>query len=241
MEITIINGSPRKNGATFKILNYLCETLKKECPNVSIVFYDLIDCKPKYCIGCQICYKTGKCIETDDQIEQIHDQIEQSDGVIFGSPTNGSNVSGLFKVFHDRVHMADEQLLYRKPCINLTTYELAGGNSTLKIMKNMIMIAGGYVSNAIAIKCLFNQNPLTEKNRKKLDNITKGFIAKIRKNSPPMWSKIYNKLAINLFFKPFILKHKEHYKGVIDSWIEKKLLRKKFDKFLVILMFACFP
>ena len=222
--ITIINGSPRKNGATGKILQAFKKQLEEK-DNVKIYYIDLIDCKPKYCNGCQICYKTGKCVETDDQIEQIHDVIAQSNGVILGSPTNGCNVSGLFKVFHDRVHMADEQLLYRKPCINVTTYELAGGNSTLKIMKNMVMIAGGYISHSMAVKCLFNQNPLTKKNRKKLDNIARSFIVKIEKNNPPMLSRIYSKLAITLFFKPFILKHKEHYKGVIDSWIDKRIIK----------------
>jgi multimeric flavodoxin WrbA len=112
MKIIIINGSPRKNGSTSKVLKYLNEILNKKYPETIIEFVNLIDHNIKYCTGCKVCYKTGKCIIEYDNVENIHNIIKESDGIIIGSPTYASNVSGLYKNFHDRVHMTMEQLLY---------------------------------------------------------------------------------------------------------------------------------
>src|SRR5215510_12707775 len=100
MRVTIINGSPRKNGATFTILNHFKELLEKNNSGINIEFVNLIALNMGFCIGCQNCYKTGKCIFSDDRVEEIHDIIKSSNGIILGSPTYASNVSGLFKNFH---------------------------------------------------------------------------------------------------------------------------------------------
>ncbi|HGE7994329.1 TPA: flavodoxin family protein, partial [Clostridioides difficile] len=104
MIITVINGSPRKNGATSKVLTYLYKDIERLIPDVKINYFDLSEVNPSYCIGCLNCYKMGKCINQNDKVEYIHDIITKSDGVIFGSPTYGSSVTGLFKVFTDRAH-----------------------------------------------------------------------------------------------------------------------------------------
>jgi len=43
MKIVIVNGSPRKNGATFKILNYFKEALENINSEQNIEFINLID------------------------------------------------------------------------------------------------------------------------------------------------------------------------------------------------------
>lgn len=225
MRIAIINGSPRKNGATFKILNYFKESLKNINSKIDIEFINLIDLNLKYCVGCQNCYKTGKCIILEDRIEEIHDLIKNSNGIILGSPTYASNVSGLFKNFHDRVHMTMEHLLYGKPCVNIATYENAMGKKALSIMKEMVMHAGGYNTNSMAIKNSFNKDPLNKNNMAKIEKASKKLVVNIQRNKPPLFSKIFSKIAINMVLKPFVFKNVEHNAGIINSWIEKKLIR----------------
>lgn len=225
MKITIINGSPRKNGATFKILNHFKELLENNNSDINVKFVNLIDCNIKFCIGCQHCYKKGKCIILDDSVEEIHDTLKNSNGIIFGSPTYASNVSGLYKIFHDRVHMTMEQLLYRKPCINIVTFENAMGIKTLKIMQEMVMHAGGYNVGSLVLKNNFNNDPLNEKRKYKIKKMTNKFIQKIKKNKPPLFSIIFSRIAINIILKPFILKNKEHNQGIINSWIEKRIIK----------------
>jgi len=227
LKIVIINGSPRKNGACGKMLNYLKDYLEKDNPEIKINLIDLInliDYNIQYCMGCQICYKTGKCAITDDNVENIHALIKSADGIVLSSPVYASNVSGLFKSFHDRVHMTMEQLLYRKPCITLVAYENLMGHKTTNILKEMVSNAGGYTVSSLTIKNAFNNDPLTGKNKVRIEKAGKKLIKKINNNKPPIFSLLYTKIAINFFLKPFVFKNKEKFKGIINSWIENNLL-----------------
>jgi multimeric flavodoxin WrbA len=174
MKIVIINGSPRKNGATNKILNKLIENIKNKLSDTEINHINLFEIKPEYCIGCLNCYKTGKCYNKNDKVEEIHDLMDNCDGIIMGSPTYASNVSGLFKNFHDRVHMTVEQLLYKKPCVVISTYENIIGNKTTSILKEMVLNAGGYVSGSLTIKNGFNKNPVIN-NENKINKVSSKF------------------------------------------------------------------
>jgi multimeric flavodoxin WrbA len=225
MRIVIINGSPRKNGSTNKILFKFNDCLRSQFPDIVIDHINLIDEKPAFCLGCQNCYKTGKCIIKTDRMEEIHDLIDKCDGVIFGSPTYSCNVSGLFKVFHSRVHMTDEQLLTHKPCVVVTSYENARGNQALSIMKDMVMIAGGYISGSLKIRNSFNENPITENNTCRINNIIKKFLNDIGRHKIPVFSRIYSYIVVNVFFKPFVMKNQEQYNGVIESWKKKGLIK----------------
>lgn len=61
------------------------------------------DLSLQYCVGCGSCYKTGACIYKDD-IENLSLSVADADGIIIGSPTYASNVSGQMKVIIDRGH-----------------------------------------------------------------------------------------------------------------------------------------
>jgi multimeric flavodoxin WrbA len=225
MKITVINGSPRKNGATNKILAEFSKNIQKENPAAEINHINIIDISPAFCQGCKTCYRTGKCFITTDKTEEIHDILEESDGIIFGSPTYSCNVSGLFKVFHSRLHMTEEQLLFNKPCILVTTCEITGMNKTISIMSERVLTAGGYVSGKIAIKIPINEDPITEKIIRKINNIAKKFINDIKKRKKPIFAQFYTYIAINLYFKPYIMKHKEQNEAVIKSWEKKGLIK----------------
>src|SRR5512143_1689965 len=103
MIITIVNGSPRSSGATATIpkeaQHYLAEK-----DGAQVQYIDLSKLDIKFCKGCLACYRTGKCSVTDDEVEAIANKVKASDGIIIGSPTYGSNISGLLKNFLDRGH-----------------------------------------------------------------------------------------------------------------------------------------
>ena len=56
MNILILNGSPRSNGATAKILRAMEEELKK-AEDVFIDYVNLGDLEVASCIGCCSCYR----------------------------------------------------------------------------------------------------------------------------------------------------------------------------------------
>ena len=149
MKIIIINGSYRKNGATALILHEMYQKLGTY-PNVEIQFYNVADLNLIFCVGCCKCYKNGKCIFNDD-LEKLSKNLGTADGIIIGSPTYASNVSGQMKVLIDRGHFVIEQLLFRKYAVSVSTYENYGGKDTSKILNRLLSYSGAAISNSLKL------------------------------------------------------------------------------------------
>ena len=155
MKIMIINGSPRKNGATAYILHRIEEVLSSM--GVEVIFYNLIEQKMALCNGCCVCYKTGYCVY-DDDAENISKQIYNIDGLVIGSSTIASNVPGVLKSFIDRGHFVVEQLLYDKYTLCVATYENYGGYSAFRVLKNLVTLSGSFLTGKIVVKLPFNSD-----------------------------------------------------------------------------------
>ncbi len=220
MKISIVNGSPRKNGATSKVLNMLKESLEDNNSKLEIEYYNLSNYNFKTCIGCEKCYQTGKCT-IDDGFEKLAISIKDSDGVIIGSPTHGSNVSALLKNFMDRGHFIVEQSLYNKICFPVATYEIADGISTYNLIKKFFVVSGGIVRNKLLFKVDFNKEPKV--NQKSINKQMNQFIKRVEtKSRKPFFQFLFNDvIVVNLIWKSFFRKHKMQYAGVVKNY--KKL------------------
>ena len=141
MIISIINGSPRSKGATGTILTEMNNYLGNK-EDVTINYIDLSKLDMKFCTGCIHCYKTGTCMIKDDDIERVAAMVKASDGIIIGSPTYGSNISGMLKNFIDRGHFILEQALRNKKGFALSTYGIADGHQVVKILNKLFLVSG---------------------------------------------------------------------------------------------------
>ncbi len=121
MNILIINGSHRKNGATASILKQIQTNLLQN-NNMDIEYIDTSLLNMAYCTGCCYCYKHGYCHMNDD-LEKSSEKMATCDGLIIGTPTYVSNVSAQIKTIIDRCHFVIEQLLYNKYALSIITYE----------------------------------------------------------------------------------------------------------------------
>jgi hypothetical protein len=121
--------------------------------------------------------------------------------------------------------MTLEQLLYKKPCIVITTYESSFGNKAFAIMKEMVMNSGGYVSGSMLVKIGFNEDPLNDRNINIINKITKKFIKNIQTKYQPLYARLYNSIAINIFLKPMAFNNKEQYQGIINRWKENNIIK----------------
>ncbi len=57
----------------------------------------------KFCIGCQACQKTQKCIQKDDAIE-IAEKVKNADTLVFTTPIYYYEMSGQMKTLLDRMN-----------------------------------------------------------------------------------------------------------------------------------------
>ncbi len=225
MKVIIVNGSPRKNGATGKLLKEMEHYLSTK-EELSVKTYHLSEGSLKYCKGCLLCNKTGYCIIKEDMLDDLMEDIGQSDAVVFGSPTYASNVSGLFKTLIDRGGFVFGQLLYNKAGFIVSTYENYSGGQAIKIMSRLLLYSGASRKGSFLLKLNFNEDPFTNPRnlqnfRRKLDQ----FYRQLKEHKgKKLQERLLHHIIIHIGIKPRIMKQPERYTGIINRWKELNII-----------------
>jgi multimeric flavodoxin WrbA len=100
MKILGVEGSPRKNGNTEKLVKTILESASEN--GAKTKFYKLTEMNISLCLGCSNCRETGACV-TNDDMQLLHEEIQTSGAIIIGSPVYMWQVSGQTKLFMDRL------------------------------------------------------------------------------------------------------------------------------------------
>lgn len=100
MKILGVEGSPRNNGNTEKLVKTILESASEN--GAQTAFYKLTEMDISLCLGCFNCRETGACV-TNDDMQLLHEEIQASDVIIIGSPVYMWQVSGQTKLFMDRL------------------------------------------------------------------------------------------------------------------------------------------
>ncbi|MFQ5883724.1 MAG: flavodoxin family protein [Thermoplasmata archaeon] len=101
--VIILVGSPRVKGNTAKIVEQVEEILSQKEIETEIVFLDWLDLSP--CKGCGSCEDSGNCVQKDE-MQELWEKVESSDGLVLASPTYYSGVTAQMKMFIDRTGRA---------------------------------------------------------------------------------------------------------------------------------------
>ena len=221
MQAVIINGSPRVKGITAAILHQIESELIRN--GVETAYYDLNSLQISPCTGCCSCYKTGHCYMKDDA-EILSEQISRCDGLVIGSPTYASNVSGTMKQFIDRGHFVIEQLLHDKFCITVSTGENYGYKDTLKILNRLVLYSGGTLCGSIAVKAPFKapSGDMSSVNDEIIRKCSKAVRRMTTGRRRPLQS-VTQKIIFRFGIKPFVIRKGPAYQGVTGRWAELKI------------------
>lgn len=222
MKIMLINGSPRKNGATGTVLRKMSE-IPLLYKNVEIDFVHLVDLKMEYCKGCEVCYKIGGCIKKDDA-EALASRLRNVDAVIVGSPTYAGNVSGLIKTFIDRGHFVIEQALTHKYTVIVATGENYGKRDVVKILRKLILCSGGRNCGSLALNVEFQKGiKIDDKLKRKIKGISEKLYWSVRRKKRYYIQELMHKAVFEVGIKPFVLRNSTNYQGVRKIWEEMEM------------------
>jgi len=97
MKIVGICGSPRKNGNSEILLDYLLSQFKDS--EVKKIFLNSLKFVP--CQECEDIRKDGRC-KINDDMQNVYDEIESADIVVVASPIFFGSVSSQLKMMIDR-------------------------------------------------------------------------------------------------------------------------------------------
>ncbi len=103
MKILILNGSPRGNGLTVKMI----EAFRKgaETKGHSISQVDVCRKNIHGCLACEYCHTKGNgtCIQKDD-MQQVYPLLKEADMLVIASPVYYHNLTGQLKCTIDRFY-----------------------------------------------------------------------------------------------------------------------------------------
>nr|WP_312579820.1 DUF2087 domain-containing protein [Sedimentibacter sp.] len=105
MKIIVINGSPKGENSNTNIM--VNEFLKgAQSAGAETVNIFLSEKKIEYCKGCHICWSRGpaQCVISDDMTSVLM-HMGDANVIVFASPVYFENISGMLKVFMDRMTM----------------------------------------------------------------------------------------------------------------------------------------
>ena len=142
MKVVAFNGSPRKDGNTFILINYVFRELEKEG-----IETELVQLSGKEIRGCIACYK---CIENKDQrcsvkndfANECIEKMIGSDGIILGSPTYFTDVTAEMKALIDRagfVSRANGWMFKNKVGAAVVAVRRAGASHTLDTINHFLL------------------------------------------------------------------------------------------------------
>lgn len=105
MNILVLNGSPRQNGNTKKLITAFKEGAESIGNTVNIV--DVCKKNIKGCLACEYCHTkgNGKCIQKDDMGE-IYEFLANAEMLVIASPIYYHGISGQLKCVIDRFYSA---------------------------------------------------------------------------------------------------------------------------------------
>jgi multimeric flavodoxin WrbA len=99
MKIVAINGSPRKEGNTAKLLH----EITKDHAGVDLKYFDLGEMKIADCKACMYC-KTHDACSIKDDMNKIYKALIEADAVVLGTPLYMSSETATVKAFEDRMY-----------------------------------------------------------------------------------------------------------------------------------------
>lgn len=101
MKVLIINGSPRVEGNSSKLINEITNVFYKE--GIEYFLYQIGSNAIRGCMACAYCHSHDGCVFKDD-VNMLSKEFKESDGLILVSPVyyasaNGSLISLLDRLF----------------------------------------------------------------------------------------------------------------------------------------------
>ena len=104
--IIIIDGGPRRNMNTAKMLHKFAEGVESVNKDIEVKILRLYELDYKGCMSCMACKLKGRASNVcrfKDSLSPVLDEIAQADGLVLGSPIYFGEVTGQMRAFLERL------------------------------------------------------------------------------------------------------------------------------------------
>jgi multimeric flavodoxin WrbA len=152
MKVIAFNGSPRKEGNTEILINYVLDELKKE--RIKTEYIQIGGKKIRGCIACYQCFKkeNKQCAIKDDKVNKYVKKMMEADGIILGSPTYFTDITPEMKALIDRaglVARANKDMFKRKIGAAVIAVRRGGATHAFDTINHFFLIEQMIIAGSI--------------------------------------------------------------------------------------------
>ena len=163
MKVVAINGSGRKDGNTYLLLNMVLNELQAEGIETELI--QLAEGKPiQGCIACYQCMqkKNMKCAIESDPFNEYFAKIGKADGLLLGSPVYFSDITAGMKGLIERcglVGRANGNVLRRKVGAGVVAVRRSGANHAFASLNYLFLISEMIIPGSSYWNMALGRNP----------------------------------------------------------------------------------
>jgi multimeric flavodoxin WrbA len=140
MKVLMLNGSPKDNGNTARVLAEMREVLEKEGVEVDYVHVGHLTVRG--CTSCGACYKQGHCVIEDDIVNELAADIAECDGVVVASPVYYANANATLIALLDRLFYSSKCDKRMKVGASVVVARRGGCSATFDQLNKYFTISG---------------------------------------------------------------------------------------------------
>ena len=145
MNVLILNGSPRTDGNTSRLIREARAVFDRE--NVAYTQFDVGNKAIRGCIACGACADKGKCV-FDDEVNAIAPYFQKCDGLLVASPVYYASANGTLISLLDRLFFSSHTDARMKVGAAFAVARRAGTTATIDELNkyftiNQMPIASG--------------------------------------------------------------------------------------------------
>ena len=100
-KVILLNGSPHANGCTATALQEMIRVFENESVETELI--QVGNKNIRGCIACGSCAKNGRCVFSDDPVNETAVKFKEADGLVIGSPVYYGSPNGNILSFMDRL------------------------------------------------------------------------------------------------------------------------------------------
>jgi len=148
MKVLAINGSPRKEGNTHKMIMKVLEALEAE--GIETELAQVGGTAIRGCLSCYRCIerKDRRCATKNDGFNEIFDKMLDAEGIILASPTYFADITPELKALVDRagfVSRVNGQLFRHKAGAAVISLRRGGGVHAYDSINHLFQICGMFI------------------------------------------------------------------------------------------------
>ncbi|TLU83306.1 MAG: flavodoxin family protein [Chlorobium sp.] len=147
MKVLLVNGSPRSEGNTSKLIKLAAETLESEGIETEIV--QVGGTMIRGCLSCYRCVelKDRQCSTKNDNFNAIFNKMLEADGMILASPTYFADITPELKALIDRSGFVSR--------VNGNLFRHKAGAAVVSLRRGGGIHAFDSINHLFQISCMF--------------------------------------------------------------------------------------